>query len=131
MRPGRMTRTWGNAARVEQVLNNLLTNAAKYSDAWSLITVGVGSDDHVVRVTVTNHGRGISSFELEHVFDRFRSIGRARAGGATGLGLGLHIVKGLIEAQAGRVWVESTPGSVTRFHFTLPLARVSRAVAED
>jgi signal transduction histidine kinase len=75
-----------------------------------------------VRVLITNGGAGISSEELPKLFDRFYRSASARAGSARGLGLGLYIAKGLMEAHRGRIWAESRPGETT-FQFALPVMR--------
>jgi PAS domain S-box-containing protein len=108
--------------RIEQVLGNLLVNALKYSDPETAVEVQVHPVDDEVRVLITNGGAGISSEELPKLFDRFYRSASARAGSARGLGLGLYIAKGLMEAHRGRIWAESRPGQTT-FQFALPVMR--------
>jgi signal transduction histidine kinase len=108
--------------RIEQVLGNLLANALKYSDPETAVEVQVHPVDDEVRVLITNGGAGISSEELPKLFDRFYRSASARAGSARGLGLGLYIAKGLMEAHRGRIWAESRPGQTT-FQFALPVMR--------
>jgi signal transduction histidine kinase/DNA-binding response OmpR family regulator len=110
-----------DAGRVEQVLANLVTNAAKYGEPDGEIGIDVEPFEGAMRISVSNRGRGIPPEELGRVFDRFERSQDARKGDRPGLGLGLYIAKGLVEAQGGRMWAESTPGVVTRFHFTLPV----------
>ena len=107
--------------RVDEVLTNLLTNALKYSDPPTPIKVDVQTVNNKVVVLVTNRGPGISPDELPRLFGRYYRTVRARAS-AGGLGLGLHIAKGLIEAHGGHIWAESTPGQTTTFGFALPSA---------
>jgi PAS domain S-box-containing protein len=107
--------------RIDAVLTNLLTNALKYSDPATPIEVDVRTVDNKVVVLVTNRGPGISSDELPRLFGRYYRTARARES-ASGLGLGLHIAKGLIEAHGGHIWAESTPGQTTTFGFALPCA---------
>jgi signal transduction histidine kinase len=71
---------------------------------------------------VKDTGEGISADDLPHIFERFWQRRKEEGGGA---GLGLPIVKGLIESQGGRVWVESAPGTGSTFFFTVPVARAS------
>jgi PAS domain S-box-containing protein len=108
--------------RMEQVLGNVLVNALKYSEPETAVDLEVRSLDDEVRVLVTNRGPGISAEELPKLFDRYYRTARARAGSARGLGLGLYIAKGLMEAHGGRIWAESRPGQTT-FQFALPVMR--------
>lgn len=105
--------------RIEQVLGNLLSNAAKYSFPDSGIAVQVESLPDEVVISVTNAGQGISPEDQEKLFTRFHRTRLAQEE-APGLGLGLYISKGLVEAHGGRIWVESEPGKSTTFRFTLP-----------
>ena len=73
-------------------------------------------------MTVANRGPGIAPDELPLIFSRFGRTREARAAGTPGTGLGLYISKGLVEAQGGRMWVDSVPGELTTFHFLLPKA---------
>ena len=108
--------------RVEQVIGNLVGNALKYSApdrpvGASLIVRG----DHAI-VSIRDHGVGIPEEELERVFERFHRVDTGLTGRRGGTGLGLYIVKQLVEAMAGRIWVTSKPGQGSMFSFTLPLA---------
>ena len=111
---------WADVGRIEQVITNLITNACKYGQAGEEIRVDVDGRADEVEVSVTNHGRGIAPDELPRVFERFMRSEKSRSSGIEGIGLGLYICKGLVEAHGGRIWVESTPGETTTFHFTLP-----------
>jgi signal transduction histidine kinase len=105
--------------RFEQIMVNLLSNATKYASPDSEIVIELRSRPGEALVSVTNAGPGIAPAERSLVFDRFyRSEGEGER--TQGLGLGLYIVKGLVEAHGGRVWVESEPGRNTTFRFTLP-----------
>jgi signal transduction histidine kinase len=121
---------WIDAGRIQQVLGNLISNAAKYG-AGKDIRVGALGHDNVVEVTVSNDGPGISAELLPNLFHRFTRSSEARAGRAPGLGLGLYIAKGLIEAHRGRIWVESTPDGSTTFHFTVPKTAPPREPTES
>ncbi len=107
--------------RIEQVLTNLLSNAAKYGAPGSRIEVHLSTRETVVEVAVTNQGQGIPPEELPAVFSRFYRAKPAAIRGTEGLGLGLYIAKGLVEAHGGRIRVESVPGATTTFRFTLPI----------
>ncbi len=121
----------GDPRRIRQVLDNLLSNAVKYSPENTDITVECISSDSEVKVRVTDQGVGISPEELEKVFDRFyqASSGASQRGG--GVGLGLAICKGIIEAHGGRIWAESTLGKGSTFTFTLPLQESNAAAQAD
>jgi signal transduction histidine kinase len=119
--PGADVQVSADPGRVEQVLGNLLENAAKYGDPGAKIEIDVARHEDGARVTVSSRGPGIPADRLSCVFDRFERGPRAQAD-RPGLGLGLYIAKGLIEAHGGRIWANSAPAVITQFHFTLPLA---------
>ncbi len=105
--------------RLDQVVTNLLVNAAKYSQPESPISVTVRSEGEGGIVSVEDHGPGIGMEDRNRLFDRFYQSRRAREQN-TGLGLGLYIVKGLVEAHRGRIWFDTMPGRGTTFHVWLP-----------
>lgn len=109
-------------ARVEQVLGNLLSNAAKYGYPNTEILVHLQRTVGAAKVSVTNEGEGIPPEEQARLFTRFHRTQPAEKGPVKGLGLGLYISKGLVETHGGRIWVESIPGKTTTFHFTLPFS---------
>lgn len=106
--------------RLEQVLINLLHNAIKFSPpdkkVWLSATYEDGAEH--VHFLVRDEGVGIAPDDLPRIFERFYKAGPAR-----GHGLGLAIARHIIEAHQGRIWVESTPGKGSDFHFTLPTGR--------
>ena len=105
--------------RLVQVFSNLVGNAIKFTDAGGRIVVSAERDGDAIAFAVADDGPGIAAEHLPHLFDRFwRVRGRKR----DGTGLGLWIVKGLVEAHGGRVSVDTTLGSGSRFLFTVPLA---------
>lgn len=122
---GPLAPVWADHDRVEQVLTNLLSNAVKYGAPETEIAVELRPHHESIEVVVTNHGRGIDPDELPHLFQRFSRGQRTSHAEVQGIGLGLYISKGLIEAQRGRIWAESTPFQLTHFHFTLPMATVT------
>ena len=115
--------------RIEQVLQNLISNAIKYGDEQSEITVRVEQHDKELDIAVTNRGKGIAPDELPRLFDRFSRSRTTRGSGVPGLGLGLYISKGVVEAHDGRLWAESTPGETTTFHVALPVSAAMRVAA--
>ena len=110
--------------RIAQILNNLLSNASKYSPETSKISVTASWDDLHVTVSVTDEGRGIPSEQLDRLFRKFSRLednGDQRK--VAGEGLGLAICKGIVEAHGGRIWAESEgEGRGTRISFTIPVA---------
>jgi signal transduction histidine kinase/GAF domain-containing protein len=106
--------------RMEQVLSNLLSNALKYSPPRSKVDVALHVVEREVRVLVTNQGPGLRAEELTKIFDRYYRTPRAGASEAPGLGLGLYVAKGIVEAHGGRIWAESRPGEATTVQFALP-----------
>jgi K+-sensing histidine kinase KdpD len=106
---------------IEQVLRNLVENAVKYSPAGGKVSVeGEVKDDQLV-VSVRDEGVGIPPEHWGKVFDRFYRVSDQLTRRSPGSGLGLSIVKGHVEAHGGSVWLDSTVGKGTTFHFSLPL----------
>jgi signal transduction histidine kinase len=105
--------------KINQVLVNLLSNAVKFSPEGGAIRVSGERRDGEFQVTVEDEGIGMRPEEVARVFDKFY---RADASDTAlgGLGLGMRIVRSIVEAHGGRIWVESEPGRGTKVHFTLP-----------
>ena len=109
--------------RFEQILGNLLSNAVKYGSADTPIAVELARrDERFVSCAVVNEGRGIDAADLPNLFERFFRARNARDGGVAGMGLGLYITRGLVEAHGGTIEVASEPGRTTTFRFTVPAA---------
>ncbi len=108
--------------RLFQVLINLLQNAMKFTTQGSIILRAVKDNDDI-RISVTDTGVGIPEQELRKIFNKFHQAQWDEAQGSKppGTGLGLAICKQIVEHYGGRIWVESTPGQGSSFHFTLPL----------
>lgn len=111
-----------NVPRVylEQVLENLISNAEKYSPETQPITIDIERTDREVRVRVLDRGAGVSAEDLDHLFDPFYRSATQR-GRAAGLGIGLSVCKRLVEAQDGRIWAGTRDGGGSEFGFALPL----------
>jgi signal transduction histidine kinase len=118
---------WGDRDRLAQALSNLLGNAVKFTPDGGRIRVTVEGNGAMVTTSVTDSGSGIPPDKLPHIFDRFW---QATNGDRRGLGLGLSIVKGIIEAHGGEVRVRSAPNEGTTIGFVLPYAN-SEAQAGD
>ena len=106
--------------RIVQVLANVVGNSMKFSPTGGHIRVDVAAEGPVVRFTVTDDGPGMDTEELTNLFDR---SWQAQRKNRDGVGLGLAIVRGIVEAHGGRVWAESALGEGTRVHFTLAARR--------
>ena len=105
--------------RVLQILSNLVGNAIKFTPQGGSIFIEVQNGGHEARISVRDTGQGIAEEELPRIFDRFW---QAQQKNRAGIGLGLSIAKGLVEAHGGLLWVESKLGAGTTFFFTLALA---------
>lgn len=116
-----------DAARLVQVLINLLANASKYSPLGAPIDLSVELRGPRLRVTVADRGPGIPAAERENLFRRFVRLDD-RGGEQYGVGLGLYVVKTIVEAHAGRAGVDARPGGGSAFWFELPLPPVERTV---
>src|SRR2546428_6268284 len=112
----------GDRDRLVQVVTNLVNNAVKYSPDGGTVTLSTRSDGGFALVSVTDTGLGIPPDEIGHVFERFRRVRSGAAQSIPGTGLGLTIVKQIVEMHGGKIWVESAVGHGSAFHFTLPLA---------
>lgn len=120
--PNKSIWVYGDAARLSQVMSNLLSNANKFTDHNGQVTVSLeATDDGEARISVTDTGIGMDAWTINHIFEPFvqadRSIDRSHGG----LGLGLTLANGLIEQHGGKMYAESAgPGCGSRFMFTLP-----------
>ncbi len=116
--PGRLPAR-ANPDHLAQVLGNLISNATRYTPAGGTVTVRAERRPTDLLVSIVNSGEGIPADDLERVFERFYRVEKSRDRGRGGAGIGLAIVKQLVEAGGGRVGAESADGQ-TRFWFSLP-----------
>ncbi|MCG2721916.1 MAG: PAS domain-containing sensor histidine kinase [Thermodesulfovibrionales bacterium] len=107
---------YADGRMIDRVLSNLLDNAVKYSQHDTTIVVKLNDWNLEVQVQVVDEGVGISEEHLPYIFDAFYRVNRDSGGS----GLGLSIVKTIIEAHSGKIWVKSAPGKGSTFSFTLP-----------
>ncbi|GIW61898.1 MAG: hypothetical protein KatS3mg089_0750 [Patescibacteria group bacterium] len=113
-----------DSRRIEQVVTNLLTNAIKYSNDKTSITIEAYNRKKDILVSVTDQGRGIPRNELNRIFDRFYQVAPSRDN-RNGFGLGLYICREIIRKHKGKIWATSEVGKGTTFYFTLPLFKES------
>ena len=114
-----------NAAysQIEQVLTNLIDNAANYSEKGTKIIIAAAKCEQMLEIDVSDQGIGISPSNVRKIFQRFYRVNgklKGRNKSKDGLGLGLSICRKIIEGHKGNIWVESTLGKGSVFHFTLP-----------
>ncbi|MGC9335889.1 MAG: ATP-binding protein [Anaerolineae bacterium] len=112
---------WGDPERLQEVISNLVSNAVKYSPKGGMVWVGGRVDQTGVTVYVADQGIGIPPEEQNRIFDRFHRIESGLHRDTEGTGLGLYLVKAIVEAHGGRVWVESAPERGSIFMFRLPV----------
>jgi signal transduction histidine kinase len=121
----------GVSARLSQVLVNLIGNAIKYTRHGGQVGIAVEAPnppDGLIRVRVTDNGIGIPARDLPHVFDKFYRVSNESTAGISGTGLGLAITKSIVEAHGGRIGVDSTEGTGSRFWVELPGAPGDRVL---
>ena len=111
----------GDRDRLVQVVSNLVNNAVKYSPEGGTVTLSSRVEGNFALVSVSDTGIGIPQDEIGHVFERFRRVRSGAAQSIPGTGLGLTIVKQIVEMHGGKIWVESAVGHGSSFHFTIPL----------
>ena len=119
--PDEPVRAFVDADRFQQVFHNLLENAMRYTEPGGTIRMGLSAAPDEARMEVEDTGIGIPSADLPYVFERFFRSDRARRAYAGGSGLGLSIVRWIVEAHKGSVSIESTVGKGTLVTVTLPL----------
>lgn len=107
-----------DSQRLEQVLVNLIHNAVKFTHAGGEVALIAEAVDGSVRFAVRDSGVGIPEEEVPRIFERFYRVDKSRTG--SGTGLGLSIAKHIVEAHAGKIWVESVDGRGSTFYFTIP-----------
>jgi signal transduction histidine kinase len=121
----------GDRDKLTQVMSNLLSNAVKYSPDGGEIVVSTRVEGNAAHVVVRDHGMGIPKGSLETIFERYGRVESLATRNIQGTGLGLPIVRQIVQLHGGSVWVESAVGEGSVFHVTLPRGATARAeVAE-
>ena len=110
----------GDATRLAQVSDNLLSNAADYNQEGGEIRISTANGQDIVTLIVTNTGAGIAAEDLPHIFERFYRADKARTGNGGHSGLGLAITNAIVQAHGGHITVRSEPGSQTTVTVRLP-----------
>jgi signal transduction histidine kinase len=118
--PGQLPPVQADAEKVGLILSNLLSNAIKFTPEKGHIKVTAEDRGHFILVCVCDNGVGIAPEDHERIFERFYQARAEHLAGHGGIGIGLTIVKQLVELHGGHVWVDSEVGEGSRFYFTLP-----------
>lgn len=117
---------WMDKDKIVQVLDNIISNAIKYSKEGGTISFRVIKDRHRIKVSISDQGPGIAREKLDKVFERFYRADKGRSREVGGTGLGLAIAKEIISSHNGQIWADSTEGKGTTISFTLPLINRKR-----
>ena len=111
---------FGDRNRLRQVVNNLLTNAIKFTDKGTIALIARSDEANFVMVQVKDTGRGIEKDEMDNLFDPYRR--KIKTGEEmSGLGVGLALSKMFIDLHGGKIWAESMPGRGSSFYFSVPI----------
>jgi signal transduction histidine kinase len=129
--PDRLPQVKGDSLRIRQVLLNLLSNAAKFTDAGTIHIGASCTDAAEVVVWIKDSGIGIPPQDMDKIFEEFRQGSSGRRKGRAGSGLGLAISRQLLNLMGGRIWAESVPGQGSTFYFTLPVYAVEPVVEQQ
>jgi signal transduction histidine kinase len=123
--PEELPLVYGDRDKLEQILTNLVGNAIKFTPEGGEISVSAKpfEEEGMVAISVRDSGLGIPADQLDKIFEKFHQVEDSLRRSITGTGLGLAITKGLVEAQQGKIWVESEVGKGSTFTFTLPMSQ--------
>lgn len=117
--------------KITSAIDNLISNAIKYSPINSKIEVTISLEDSKVRISFKDEGPGLTEEDKQKVFGKFQKLSANPTGGESSTGLGLSIVKQIIELHHGKVWVESELGKGSEFIFELPIIKSTAFVEQD
>ncbi len=121
LKPGPSIQVYADRERIAQVLQNLVSNAIKYSSRIDVITVHYKKVENYLQVAVEDHGIGIKPAEQEKIFDRFYRVSGEIEMAVKGYGIGLYLTKEIIKQHNGDIWLKSEFNKGSKFYFTLPL----------
>jgi len=118
---GRSLNVRADQEMLREVVNNLIENAIKFTDKGG-VNISIDYDDEFATVNIEDTGMGMPADAQKHLFEKFYRVDNTATREVGGTGLGLYITRSIIETFGGRIWVESTQGKGSTFHFTVPLA---------
>jgi PAS domain S-box-containing protein len=128
--PESMSLVRADPDKIEQVIVNLVDNAAKYSPSGGEITLTLEAQSRKVECSVHDTGVGVPEEHLPHIFDKFHRVDNRATREIYGTGLGLYVSKSIVEAHGGNIWAESVLGEGSTFRFTLPLSSRAEMIAD-
>ena len=106
--------------KIERIVLNLISNAIKFSDVGNEIFVNIQDKNELIEISVKDNGIGIEHNQLDMIFDRFKQVDKSLSRNAEGAGIGLSLVKAIVEMHQGRIYVESEIGKGSKFIVELP-----------
>ena len=118
---------WGDPSRIQQVVDNLISNAIKFTESGGKIDVLLENKGDAMKISVIDTGIGISADEREKVFDMFYQVDASTRRPTGGTGLGLAIARGIVALHGGEIWVESEMGKGSNFSFVIPRKKIPKA----
>lgn len=124
--PNKSFFVWIDKDKMTQVIDNIISNAVKYSPDGGNVTLTIEKQIRQIVVSIKDEGIGIEYDKLEKIFDRFYRVDKARTRKLGGTGLGLAITQELVELHYGKIWARSKEGKGTTIYFTLPLMNEKR-----
>jgi signal transduction histidine kinase len=127
--PAGLPQVDGDETRIRQIMLNLLSNAAKYTEKGQITLRIAQADAQFVRISIIDTGIGIKEEDFERIFEEFQQTEDAFAMRKVGTGLGLPISKKFVELHGGQLWLESEYGRGSTFHFTLPISSKSKTTS--
>jgi signal transduction histidine kinase len=127
--PAVLPTVWGDPSRLQQVIDNLISNAVKFTDKAGRVRVSAEDKGDCIKISVSDSGIGLSKDDQEKVFDMFYQADASMRRSTGGAGLGLAIARGIVVLHGGQIWVESELGKGATFSFVLPHHKTQKAAA--